>query len=169
MDQEQFDQITRTLASGLSRRGVLRMLSAVGAGGVLAVVGRGTTEAGKPVKCPRANQCGKGKQAQCCTCKQTCTGGTCVATSKTVSIRLVDYDGSGDYCYVWVDVTGFAEGDYIANVVAPPAYPGPFPTSVIVGSGGTGSGSDGSLFGSGNISVEATMEGVCSDPIPLIC
>jgi len=37
MDQERFDTISRTLASGLSRRGVLRALSIVGAGGFLAV------------------------------------------------------------------------------------------------------------------------------------
>ena len=50
MDSERFDTITRTLASGMSRRGVLRTLSAVGAGGVLAVVGRGNVAAKKPVR-----------------------------------------------------------------------------------------------------------------------
>ena len=45
MDQERFDAITRTLASGISRRGVLRTLGGVSAGGVLAVVGRGTVAA----------------------------------------------------------------------------------------------------------------------------
>ena len=45
MDQERFDTLTRTLASGMSRRGVLRTLGGVSAGGVLAVVGRGTVAA----------------------------------------------------------------------------------------------------------------------------
>src|SRR5215212_3948261 len=40
MDSERFDTITRTLASGLSRRGVLRTIGVVGAGGLLAVVGQ---------------------------------------------------------------------------------------------------------------------------------
>ena len=38
MDQERFDQITRTHASGMSRRGVLRALGVGGAGGILVVV-----------------------------------------------------------------------------------------------------------------------------------
>ena len=37
MDQERLDQISHTLASGLSRRGVLRALGVGGASGVLAV------------------------------------------------------------------------------------------------------------------------------------
>jgi hypothetical protein len=38
VDQERFDQITRTHASGMSRRGVLRALGVGGAGGILVVV-----------------------------------------------------------------------------------------------------------------------------------
>ena len=78
MDQERFDTLTRTLAAGMSRRSVLRTLSAVGAGGVLAVVGRGTAEAGK---CKKANRCGKGKHQTCCKDSETCDHGTCVPDS----------------------------------------------------------------------------------------
>ena len=46
MDQEQFDQITRTLASGLSRRGMLRTLSA-GACGRSSRGGRARERGGK--------------------------------------------------------------------------------------------------------------------------
>ena len=78
MDSERFDTITRTLASGMSRRGVLRTLSAVGAGGVLAVSGRGTVAA-KDKRCKNGGiPCGKGNQFQCCLNGDTCSGGECV-------------------------------------------------------------------------------------------
>jgi len=48
MDSERFDTITRTLASGLSRRGVLRTIGVVGAGGLLAVVGQTVRAADRP-------------------------------------------------------------------------------------------------------------------------
>jgi hypothetical protein len=48
MDSERFDTITRTLASGLSRRGVLRTIGVVGAGGLLAVVGQTARAADRP-------------------------------------------------------------------------------------------------------------------------
>ena len=48
MNQEHVDQISRTLGSGLSRRGVLRTLRAVGAGGLLAVVGQAARAADRP-------------------------------------------------------------------------------------------------------------------------
>jgi hypothetical protein len=48
VDSERFDTITRTLASGLSRRGVLRTIGVVGAGGLLAVVGQTARAADRP-------------------------------------------------------------------------------------------------------------------------
>jgi len=39
MDQERFDRITRTLASGQSRRGLLRGITGTALGGLLAAVG----------------------------------------------------------------------------------------------------------------------------------
>jgi hypothetical protein len=48
MNQEHVDQISRTLGSGLSRRGVLRTLRAVGASGLLAVVGHEAMAADRP-------------------------------------------------------------------------------------------------------------------------
>jgi hypothetical protein len=78
MDSERFDTITRTLASGMSRRGVLRTLGGVSAGGVLAVVGRGTVAAkGRPCK-NGGDPCGKGKDFRCCPSNEMCTYGACV-------------------------------------------------------------------------------------------
>ena len=48
MDQERIEQISRTLAVGNSRRGVLRTLGVVGAGGLLAVVGHEVRAADRP-------------------------------------------------------------------------------------------------------------------------
>ncbi len=48
MNQEHVDQISRTLGSGLSRRGVLRTLSGVGASGILAMVGYEARAADRP-------------------------------------------------------------------------------------------------------------------------
>ncbi len=48
MDQKRFDQISRTLATGLSRRGVLRVLGVGGASGLLAVVGQAVRAADRP-------------------------------------------------------------------------------------------------------------------------
>ena len=75
MDQERFDTLTRTLAAGLSRRGVLRTLSAVAAGGVAAVVGGGNVAEGK---CKKKNRCGKGKHRTCCKNGKICIKGECV-------------------------------------------------------------------------------------------
>jgi hypothetical protein len=79
MDSERFDAITRTLASGLSRRGVLRTLGGVSAGGVLAVIGRGTVAAkGRPCK-NGGIPCGKGNSFACCANNQQCSSdGVCV-------------------------------------------------------------------------------------------
>ncbi len=48
MDPERFDQISRTLGSGLSRRRVLHALRAVGVGGLLALMGHDVRAADRP-------------------------------------------------------------------------------------------------------------------------
>jgi hypothetical protein len=48
MNQEHIDQNTRPLGSGLSRRGMLRTLGGIGAGGLLAVVGHEAQAADRP-------------------------------------------------------------------------------------------------------------------------
>ena len=78
MDQERFDRIARTLASGQSRRGVLKGLTGTAIGGLLAAVGIGEAvaapPAGKPSKCYGDNSsCTNGKQC----CSGTCTNRTC--------------------------------------------------------------------------------------------
>ena len=88
MDHERFDAIARTLASGVSRRGVLRTLSGVGAGGVLTAIGRENAAA---IKCKPFLRCGSGKDRNktCCTYQvtachpQTDTCQSCTATFQT--------------------------------------------------------------------------------------
>ena len=48
MDQERFDQIARTLASGQSRRDVLKGLTGTAVGGLLATIGIGEAAAKGP-------------------------------------------------------------------------------------------------------------------------
>jgi hypothetical protein len=88
MDHERFDAIARTLASGVSRRGVLRTLSGVGAGGVLTAIGRENAAADK---CKPFLRCGSGsdQNTTCCTYEvtacdpQTDTCQSCTATFQT--------------------------------------------------------------------------------------
>ena len=73
MNQDRFDDLTRTLASPTSRRTVLKTLAGSAAGGLLALLGGGEAAADdtcKPVgkKCRKAAQC----------CSGVCTDGTCV-------------------------------------------------------------------------------------------
>src|SRR5215207_1428368 len=92
MAQERFDTITRTFASGMSRRGVLRTLSGVSAGGVLAVVGRGSV-AGKGRPCKNGGfPCGKGKNFEC------------LPDNRTVTLTWIN---GCAYCSPKVSVTGF--------------------------------------------------------------
>src|SRR5829696_8601916 len=98
MDSERFDTITRTLASGMSRRGVLHTLSAVGAGGVLAVVGRGTVAAkGRP--CKSGTPCGSGRSFQCCNddTQQCTSSGRCIPLCGCYTDPAIG--GKGCECY----------------------------------------------------------------------
>jgi hypothetical protein len=77
MDQERFDRITRTLALGQSRRGLLKGLTGTAIGGLLASVGMAEARAKGPCKAPNT-KCGRGKNATCCTGSQVCNAdGTC--------------------------------------------------------------------------------------------
>jgi hypothetical protein len=87
MDHERFDVIARTLASGVSRRGVLRTLSGVGAGGVLTAIGRENVTA---KSCKKFLRCGgRGHDKTCCEYEvtachpQTNTCQSCTATYQT--------------------------------------------------------------------------------------
>jgi hypothetical protein len=165
MDQEHFDTLTRALAAGLSRRSVLRTLSAVGAGGVLAAVGRGTAEAGK---CKKANRCGKGKHRTCCKNGETCDNGTCVPDApdnRVVTLSFESFDQYHTHCWVTVHVTGFAEGSYTGSVGNSQEF------TVQVGADGTGSWSSTSIntiWGVGG-TVTATVDGKSSGEEPLTC
>lgn len=76
MDQERFDRITRTLATGQSRRGILKGLTGTAIGGLLASVGMAEASAKGPCKSPKA-KCGKGKNAVCCESGVCNPDGTC--------------------------------------------------------------------------------------------
>jgi hypothetical protein len=87
MDNERFDAIARTLASGVSRRGVLRTLSGVGAGGVLMAIGRENAAA---KSCKKFLRCGgKAHDKTCCEYEvtachpETNTCQSCTATYQT--------------------------------------------------------------------------------------
>jgi hypothetical protein len=192
MEQERFDQLARGLAAGFSRRGMVRNLAGAAVGGILLAAGTGAAGATtrqrsgrkdrnragvsasrKKRRCKSPNtKCGKGKKAPCCTCQQDCSGNSCVPKSETVRVRFVPFSGDSNFCTIWVDVTGFADGPYTANVATGGRQ---YPVPITVTSG-TGSGivDGGTLFqnnatsGSHN-TVLATLEGVCSDTVPLTC
>jgi hypothetical protein len=103
MDSERFDTITRTLASGMSRRGVLRTLSAVGAGGVLAVVGRGNVAAKKPATPAPHGGCHTDHDGSGCSCwtsgNPTIGGGLCPhSTCKTADDGTCPAEGASCWC-----------------------------------------------------------------------
>ncbi len=78
MDQQRFDQLTKTLATGKSRRGLLKGLTGITLGGALAAIGLGETVAHPQVPCKAPNvKCGKGKNAVCCSSGICTPNGTC--------------------------------------------------------------------------------------------
>ncbi len=66
MDHERFDDLTRVLAKGLSRRQILRGIVGSAAGGVLALLGRGVAAQ----ECPSA-----------CAPNASCAGGACACNA----------------------------------------------------------------------------------------
>ena len=103
MDQERFDHLARGLASGATRRGMVRNLTGVALGGVLVAVGSSEVGAKKRKK-KRAG--GKRKrQTQCTTCSDTCTGAAENNPTKTLSFTPT---GDLNYCTVIVNLAGFA-------------------------------------------------------------
>lgn len=190
MEHERFDYLVRGLASDLPRRRMMRDLAGTAVGGILVAAGvsaagarqkkhgsdkrQGTASAAaRKRRCKSPNvKCGKGKKAPCCTCQQNCSGGSCVPKSETVSVRFVPDGGDPNFCTIWVDVTGFADGSHTANVATGGRQ---YPVPITVASG-TGSGivDGGALFENSatcgcDLTVLATMEGVCSDLVPLTC
>jgi len=80
MDGDRFDDLTRTLASGRSRRSMVRGIMGTAIGGLLAAVGIADVEAKPetrgPCKAPNT-KCGMGKGAVCCTSSEVCRDGAC--------------------------------------------------------------------------------------------
>ena len=105
MDQERFDHITRTLASGQTRRGVLKGLTGMVAGGLLAAIGVSEAAAKPQVPCKAPNtKYGKGRYAVCCIPGQTYNAATnaCV-TPTSCTPDCTDKcggvsDGCGGFC-----------------------------------------------------------------------
>lgn len=165
MDQERFDTLTRSLTAGMSRRGVLRTLSAGAAGGVLAVVGAGNVTEGK---CRRRNRCGKRKHRTCCTSGEICDNGTCVPDSpdnRAVTLSFDSFDQYHTHCWITVHVTGFAEGSYTGSVGNSDEF------TIQVGADGTGSWSSttiNTIWMAGS-TVTATVDGKSSGEVPITC
>jgi hypothetical protein len=119
MDAERFDTITRTLAWGRSRRGVLRALGGAGAGGVLALGGRGAAPA-KGRRCRKGGiPCGQGKGFECCRDDKQCRDGACVDAEMEVEgtcHTTSTYDGSGGViCRCWTAGSPAQGGSYCTN------------------------------------------------------
>jgi hypothetical protein len=169
MDQESFDTLTRTLAAGMSRRAVLHRLSAAGAAGVLAVIGRGTAAAGK---CSKANRCGKGKHAQCCTSNEVCCSGTCVPDDQ-VTVELTPWvnetapDDHG-FCEVTVHVNDFAPDTYEGTVTTVGSVSG-IDFTITVEADRQGTQKLDSIYPVGNYSIYARVNGICSLPVRVDC
>jgi hypothetical protein len=93
MDQERFDRITRTLASGQSRRGLLKGLTGTAIGGLLATVG--IAEASARGAC-REPGCSKGKNAVCSSYAGSCSDITGVCTPDGYILRATCETGQTD-------------------------------------------------------------------------
>lgn len=106
MDQERFDRITRTLATGQSRRSVLKGLTGTAFGGLLAAVGIADAAAKPEVPCKAPNhKCGKGRYAACCSSSQVCDNGTCVTPNTCVGDCTGKCGGVSDGCTDTCDAT----------------------------------------------------------------
>ena len=87
MDSERFDDLTRALASGVSRRQTLKLLGGSLAGGLMVFLGIGEAGADPPgckregKNCTRHDQCCSGTccNTVCCAAGQVCQDGQCVA------------------------------------------------------------------------------------------
>lgn len=153
----------------MSRRAVLRTVSAVGAGGVLAVVGRGTVTAGK---CPRRNRCGKRKHRTCCTNSQICCSGTCVPDDQ-VTVELTPWvnesapDDHG-FCEVKVHVNDFAPDTYEGTVTTVGTVSG-IDFTITVEEDREGTQKLDSIYPVGDYSIYARVNGVRSRPVRVDC
>lgn len=83
MDYSRFDDFTRALAATNSRRHFLKTFTGGAAGGLLALLGKGTADA-KPTCKPNGHGCGTNKQ--CCSgyCDQTTS--TCACSPGTTQL-----------------------------------------------------------------------------------
>lgn len=117
MDQNRFDQLTRTLGAGRSRRGALKALLGGALGGAAAVLGAGTTDAATAAKSPKPDCCPSASPKLCgltctntitdpnhcggcgaaCPAGQTCSAGHCVAKSNGQSCTL-DTECASGHC-----------------------------------------------------------------------
>jgi hypothetical protein len=81
MDQNAFDDLTRALARGTSRRQALKLLGGSLAGGLLAVLGVGEAAADDTCK-PIGKKCKKNSQC----CSGNCANGTCAPTCPSANV-----------------------------------------------------------------------------------
>ncbi len=96
MDHNRFDDLTRALAQGTSRRQALRLLGGSLAGGLLAALGVGQVAAEDTCK-PNGKKCRK--DAQCCS--KNCVDGTCAACPAGRTLcdgECVNTDSHEEHC-----------------------------------------------------------------------
>lgn len=164
MDQERFDRFTRTLASGQSRRDVLKGLTATAIGGLLAAVGTADAGAKGPCRAPNT-KCGKGRSAQCCPSTHICTPGGCVLDTRFVVLTWNHDSTSSMHCTATVSVSGFAPGEYTGFISN---YPGDIFT-IVVGTDWTGSLATGGSYTINPGTYVATVDGVSSAETTMTC
>ena len=104
MDQRRFDHLTRGLASGITRRGLVGNLTGAAIGGILVAVGASEAGAKRRKKKKRGGGKRKRRQSQCTTCSDTCTGAAENAPTKSLTFT----PAGSDFCSVSVNLTGFA-------------------------------------------------------------
>lgn len=96
------DDVARELASGISRRRMIRTLTGAVIGGGLAAIGANETGARK-----KKRRGGKRKRrpSQCAICSENCPGAAETTPTKTLSFAPT---GDPNFCTVLVNLTGFA-------------------------------------------------------------
>ena len=167
MDRDRFDRMTRSFATGQSRRGLLKGVAATAIGGLLetadlAEAGAKEPKGKGPCKSPSA-RCGRGKDAVCCESGVCNTDGTCGA----LSIRTVTLTWgptfSSIHCVPTVTVSGFDPGTY--NGIDPFGHD----FTITVEADGTGIWTTDSLYTINPGTYSASVDGVSSAATEMIC
>ena len=167
MDRDRFDRMTRSFATGQSRRGLLKGVAATAIGGLLATAGLADASAkeskGKgPCKSPSA-RCGRGKDAVCCESGVCNPDGTCGTRSNRIVTLTWGPTFSSIHCVPTVTVSGFDPGTY--NGIDPFGHD----FTITVEADGTGIWTTDSLYTINPGTYSASVDGVSSAATEMIC